>query len=33
MNKVTPEEAKVVIDKGTEAPFFGEYVNTFESGL
>ena len=27
MNKLTPEEARVILYKGTEAPFTGEYDN------
>jgi peptide methionine sulfoxide reductase msrA/msrB len=31
-NKLTPAEERVIINKGTEAPFSGEYVNHFEDG-
>jgi peptide-methionine (R)-S-oxide reductase len=31
-NKLTPEEEKVIVRKGTEAPFIGEYDNFFEEG-
>ena len=31
-NKLTPEEESVIVHKGTEAPFIGEYDNFFEEG-
>lgn len=33
MNKLTEEEKRIIVDKGTEAPFIGEYVNNKETGL
>ncbi|HRH22087.1 MAG TPA: methionine-R-sulfoxide reductase [bacterium] len=33
MNKLTAEEKRVIIDKGTEAPFSGEYVNNKATGV
>jgi peptide methionine sulfoxide reductase msrA/msrB len=32
LNKLTPEEEKVIIYKGTEYPFTGKYYNHFEKG-
>lgn len=33
MKSLTKEEKKVIIDKGTEPPFVGEYVNTTAQGV
>ncbi len=33
MNKLTEEEKRVILHKGTEAPFSGEYVNTTAMGI
>ncbi len=32
-NELTEEEKKVILGKGTEAPFVGEYVNNKETGV
>jgi peptide methionine sulfoxide reductase msrA/msrB len=33
LNKLTPEEERVIVHKGTEAPFSGEYESNFERGI
>ncbi|MBI2595718.1 methionine-R-sulfoxide reductase [Candidatus Daviesbacteria bacterium] len=33
MNKLTDEEKRIIIDKGTEAPFTGVYVNNKDTGI
>ncbi len=33
MEELTTEEKRVILEKGTEAPFTGEYVNTKETGV
>lgn len=32
-NPLTPEEQRVILHKGTEMPFTGEYDNFFETGV
>lgn len=32
-NKLTPQEEDIIEEKGTEAPFSGEYNNFFEDGV
>lgn len=33
MKELTEKEKRIIIEKGTEAPFVGEYVNTKETGV
>jgi methionine-R-sulfoxide reductase len=33
MNQLNEDEKRIIIDKGTEAPFVGEYVNNKETGV
>lgn len=33
LNELTEEEKRVIVDKGTEMPFTGEYVNNKETGV
>ena len=33
LNTLSPEEQQVILDKGTERPFFGNYNDFFESGV
>lgn len=33
LNKLTEDESRVIIGKGTEAPFVGEYINNKETGV
>ena len=33
LNKLTEEEKRVIVDKDTEMPFVGEYVNNTAHGV
>lgn len=33
LNKLTSEEERIIIHKGTETPFTGEYNNSFREGI
>jgi methionine-R-sulfoxide reductase len=33
LKKLTPDEERVIKHKGTEAPFLGEYTDSFEEGI
>lgn len=33
LNPLTPEEERVIVHKGTEAPFTGEYEEHFDDGI
>jgi methionine-R-sulfoxide reductase len=33
LNELTAEEKRVIVDKGTEAPFVGEYTNNKATGV
>ncbi len=33
LNKLTPEEERVIVHRGTEMPFTGEYDNFFKPGI
>lgn len=33
LNRLTPEEERVIVNKGTEPPFSGEYDNLYEHGV
>ena len=33
LNELTPEERRVIVNKGTEAPFVGEYTNNKATGV